>query len=577
LKLSIRYVLFIFLFVTCIASYYSSIHHDFTQLDDQVQVVNNEAIRKINFVNLKAIFSSTSVGMYQPLTTSFYAIIYTIFGKEAIGFHWAALILHLMNGFLVFKLLHKLKQKWDLSYFLCALFLLHPLQVESVAWVSAFSNICFSFFYLLGLIQYVNFKEQMHKKHYYFSLLFFVLSLLAKPSAVTLPLLLIALDFFYDSRFSLKLFIQKIPFFLLSILFGLVTLQTRETAGHLSDLSQSFGFLDRIVLIAYSILFYPFKFILPVNLSAFYPYPTLTNNHLPYLYYFTVPLVLLITYLLYRFRSNKLLILGALFYSLSISVTLQIVAVGNQLTTDRYIYLPMIGLLIMAASLIRAKPKIIWISTAILGFTLATKTTLRSQVWKNDQFIWEDVLQKYPDVAQAHNNLGSYLLEKKGQSQSAFKHFNKAIELKPYYADAYSNRGNLFSQMGNSEKAIADFNQAIQLRPHADAFFNRANEKAKLGQFNDAIADYTASIQLKASPDAYTNRAFAYLRSAKIQKAQQDLDFVINQFPNFAQAYFLKGMIAQQNQQSNQACFLFKQAAGKGHEKAKQALKQLCN
>ncbi|MEQ8908991.1 MAG: tetratricopeptide repeat protein [Vicingaceae bacterium] len=576
MKSARQYLLLFLLLLVSFFTYQDSFDHPFTYLDDQVQVVNNANIRSLDAESIKSIFSSTSVGMYQPLSTLLYAIIYQFDGINPWAYHFASWLLHLLNGLLIFRILRQLKFNFSISYFLSVIFLLHPMQVESVSWVSAFSNLCFTCFYLLSFSAYIKFKQKQQFQFYLFSLLAFLLSLLAKSSAVTLPLVLIAYDYFQNSKLKLKKQLNKIPLLALSLIFGIITLNSREAAGHLSDLSVSFDLFDRIFLVAYSILFYPFKFLLPLELSAFYPYPELQNGFLPWIYYAALPALLALSFLIYRFREKRRLWFGALFYLLSISVTLQLVPVGNQLTTDRYLYLPMIGLLLMIGSLIKvSNQRKIWFATAIIGFSLAAKTYDRTKVWANDQLIWEDVLEKHPQVAQAHNNLGSYLL-RAGKAQQAFTHFNQAVKLKPYYADAYSNRGNLYSQMGKSQKAMADFNQALKLRPHADAYFNRANEKVKAGNLQAAIQDYTESIGLKPSADAFTNRAFAYLRLQQVDNAKADLQKAFQQNPNFAQAYFLKGMMAQQQNQTQTACAQFQKAAQLGHSKAKQALVQFC-
>ncbi len=576
MKPYLSYLSFLLLYSVVFFTYQDSFDHDFTHLDDQVQVVNNPHIQSLDFANIKAIFSSTSVGMYQPFTTLVYAIIYQFSGLNPWGYHFTAFLFHLLNGFLVFRLLQAFKLSFPLAFLLCSLYLLHPMQVESVAWLSAFSNLCFTSFYLLSLLAYLAYQKQGKKSYLLWSLAAFLISLLSKSTAVTLPLILLLLDYYCGHTWKLKNLLEKVPFFLLSIVFGLVTLNSREAAGHLSDLSLSFDLIDRIFLVAYSILFYPFKFLFPFELSTFYPYPELQNGFLPWVYYAALPAVLLLSFLIYRFRRKKLLWLGALFYLLSISVMLQLVPVGNQPTTDRYLYLPAIGLLLMVAAVDgAAENRKLWLATVFLGLTLAAKTYDRTEIWASDQLIWEDVLEKYPKVAQAHNNLGSALL-RDGKSKEAFQHYNEAVKLKPYYADAYSNRGNLYSQMGKSEAAMADFNQAIKLRPHADAYFNRANEKVKLGQLRAALQDYTKSIELKPSADAYTNRAFAKLRLQNFAAAKQDLEKAIRTNPNFAQAYFLKGMMAQQQNQLITACQEFQKAAQLGSSKAQQAIQRFC-
>lgn len=558
-------------------AYQTSFNHSFTNLDDQVQVVQNTHIKSLDIESLKSIFSSTSVGMYQPVSTLIYAFVYQVGGLNPWNFHFTSWLFHLLNGFILLMIFKKLSFRCSTSYLMLSIFLLHPLQVESVSWVSAFSNLCFSFFYLLALLFYIQWKQENHNKFYFLSLLAFLFGLLSKSSAVTLPLILLAFDFFHDTKQPLKKLTNKVPFFLLSLIFGIITLKSREAAGHLSDLSIQFSLFDRLFLVSYSTLFYPLKFLWPFNLSAFYPYPELQNGFLPWRYYLSLPLFLGGCYLIYRFRQNRKLYFGALLYLLSISVTLQLIPVGNQLTTDRYIYLPMVGILIMIASFIsKTNKKIIGLVTLLVASILAGATFNRAKIWKNDQSIWTNVLEQYPKVAQAHNNLGSFLLQK-GEPTLAFKHFNQAVKLKPYYADAYSNRGNLYSQFGESEKAMADFEKAIALRPHADAYFNRANEKVKLEEFRSALEDYNQSIALQASADAFTNRAYVYLRLGKQNLAIKDLNQAIYLNPDFSQAYFLKGMVVEKLGKASEACNHFKKAANLGHSKAKQAMLQFCS
>lgn len=570
-----KYGLLLVLLLSVIV-YSQGLNHDFTHLDDQVQVVENNNIKRLSWKNVKAIFSSTSVGMYQPISTIFYAITYQFNGSNPFNFHLLSLLFHLLNTFLVFTIFRKLGIEKIYALLLTAIFALHPMQVESVSWVSAFSNLAFTAFYLLALIQYFKFCSKNQWQFYSFTLLFFLLSLLSKSSAVTLPLVLIAIDYFLKSKIQFKDWLNKIPFIVLSVTFGLITIFSRESAGHLSDLSIQFDWFERIFLIAYSVLFYPFKWLIPLELSAFYPYPEVTNGLLPWIYYAAPIVLFLLLYFVWKHRQKSLLVVGVLFYLLSISIVLQIIAVGNQLTTDRYLYLPMIGLLIIVYELCKSvkTEKIIYLFSIWIIF-LAFGAHQRTKIWENDQLIWEDVIEKHPEVAQAYNNLGSFLLQK-GQVQEAFNNFNKAVQLKPYYADALSNRGNLYSQKGESKKALADFNEAIKLRPHADAYFNRANEYVRLGDLNKALTDYQQSASLAPSADTYTNWAYALLQLKQTAAAKEKLQKAFSIQPQFAQAHFLSGMMAQQEGNLQTACTHFKQAAQQKHPQAIQALERFC-
>lgn len=572
-----RTSLFFLLITVLLAWVYSqSIHFQFTHLDDYEQVVENKTIQSIDFAHLKAIFKSTSVGMYQPLTTSIYAIVYSIFQLNPLGYHLASLLFHLLNTVLVYLLLKEFKIEQFLNYFLVSLFAFHPLQVESVVWISAFSNLVFTSFFLTALLFYFNYRKTQKKQFYYLSLLLFILSCFSKSSAVVFPILILAIDFIQSKGFNVKNILNKVPFFIVSLIFGIITLYSRENAGHLSDLSVQFSFFDRIFLSAYSLLFYPFKFLLPLELSAFYPYPELSNGFLPFQYYLSLPVLLILGYLIWK-KGNALLYTGVLFYIISILLVIQLIPVGNQLTTDRYSYLPMIGLLLIIASFLQdafKRTKVLYFLFAIPLF-LSLLSHKRAAVWENDQSIWQDVLSKHPKVAQAHNNLGSALLEE-GAINRALTHFNQAIALKPYYADAYVNRGSLLAMKGESAKAIENYSKAIELKPHANAYFNRANEYTKIKDFQKALLDYSESIRLKPSADAFTNRAYLYVQQKDFANAHQDLEKAMRIDVNYDQAYFVLGIVLHQERKIQAACQAFKKAVKLGNENAKMAVNQFC-
>lgn len=559
----------------CILCYSSSLSNPFSNLDDQVQVTENPDIRDLDLEGIAKIFSSSYVGMYQPITTFFYAVIYHFWQLNPFAYHAFGLLLHLLNCILIFTLLRKFILNPMVILFLTAVFALHPMQVESVSWVSATSNLLFSLFFLLALIFYIGFQKNKKSWYYFFSLLFFIFSCLSKVSAVTFPLVLLLLDWVGNKQIKLTSVWNKIPFFAISFVFGLIAINTREDAGHLSDLSLDFSMFDRLFLVSSSILFYPFKLLVPSNLSAFYPYP----QALSLTEYVSLPLLLGVGFFIIKFIGKyPLLFFGAAFYLITISVVLQLVPVGNQLTTDRYIYLPMLGLLLLlSVGLVQLEKwrKGITLPAFLILLPLGFLTYDRTKIWSDDTILWKDVLSKYPNVAQAWNNLGNLVLEN-GNAQQALMNYNKAIGIQPNYADAYSNRGVILSRMGRAKEAIRDFQQALDLRPHADAYFNLANELAKLGDYNLAINNYTKSIDLAPSADSYSNRAFAKLNLGKNNGAMLDLDSAIAINPTFANAYFLKGMLLIQLQRTIEACYNFNEAGKLGHQKARSAFEQFC-
>lgn len=556
--------------------YFSGINFQFTFLDDYVQVVENPYIKSFDFNSLKGIFSHFFVGMYQPLTTTFYTIVYSFFGLNPAAYHTLSLLFHIANGILVFKLLHSWLGSNKLSFILSLIFIAHPMQVESVAWISALSTLVFTFFTLLSCLFYLRYYSDKSNKNYLLCLLLFVLACLSKSSAVILPILLLGIDFLQHRKFELKALLEKAPFFIVSLLFGIITLVGRETAGHLSDLSVDFNLIDRIFLVSHSILFYPFKFLLPINLSAFYPYPELINNSLPISYYLSLPILLSMLALLIWQRKNHSLLFGMFWFFVGLILVLQLVPVGNQITTDRYIYLPMVGLLLIIGNFLKKllSEKVLLI-LLLIPIILGIMSFSRTQIWENDETLWKSVIEVEPNVSQAYNNLGSYVL-KQNKSKLAFGYFNQAIQIQPNYADAYSNRGNLYAQAGNSAAALNDFNIAIQLKPHADAFFNRANELSKQNKLQEAILDYSKSIDLAPKVDSYTNRAFAYLKLGQFEAAQKDLNIAIKIDVRYSRSYFLYGLLEQRLGNKNGACNYFSKASKLGEVNATAALQQYC-
>lgn len=567
----------IILILGLVLVYFQSSHFAFNQLDDYDQIVNNTNIKSLDWNHIKSTFQSKSVGMYQPFTTLLYTLIHSFFGLNPLAYHISSLIFHLINCLLLFRLLQHFGIERKLTFLFVAIFAFHPMQVESIVWASAFSNLVFCSFFFASMVFYIYYFKTKLKKYYLISLFLFIVSCLSKSTAVVLPLFLMACDYFFSERVKLSMLLNKVPFFILSLIFGIITLYSRESAGHLSDLSISFNLFDRMFLIAYSILFYPFKFIFPVKLSVFYPYPDLVNSMLPFYFYLSLVILGALLFLLWKNRKEKILIVGTAFFLFGVAPIIQLIPVGNQITTDRYVYLPIIGFTLILAHCIkrlRLKVRAPFQLVYIIPILLTILSYNRSKIWENDRTIWENVLTQYPNVAQAHNNLGSHFMDY--DPSKALEHFNAAVQLKPYYADAYANRGTVLASQGRQSEALDNFSKALNLRPHANAYFNRANEYLKIGDYKLAIHDYTQSILLKPGVDAYTNRAYVYLQIKEIKAAQNDIDKALKINPNYHQAYYTLGMSYHMQQNINKACEAFRSAIQLGNSNAQHAYNRIC-
>ena len=226
------------------------------------------------------------------------------------------------------------------------------MHVESVAWISERKDVLYTLFYLLSLLTYLQYLKTNRKaKQYIILLLFFILSLLSKVAAVTLPVLLIAIDVYKKRKITVISLLEKLPFFLLSLLFGILTILSQKNVDAFNQISTSFSVIDKIFLFSYSIIFYIFKLIAPINLSAVYYFPEV-HKTLPWQYYASLPALLILLFFIIRKSSiRKEILFGVIFFLITISVMLQIVPVGTAHTAERYTYVPYLGLLFIAGQI----------------------------------------------------------------------------------------------------------------------------------------------------------------------------------------------------------------------------------
>jgi tetratricopeptide (TPR) repeat protein len=571
--------------ITLIA-YLPSFGNGFTNWDDHLQITNNDAIKELSLGSVKTFFTTYYVGMYQPVVTLSYAIEHYFFGLNPTAFHSVSVILHLLNISLVFGLIYWLTKRLEISVIVSSFFALNPMQVESVAWISARSTLLYSLFYLGSLISYLYYvKNRQNYKYFYISLMLFFLSLLSKSAAVSLPALLILMDFYYQRKLTKKLVLEKVPYFVLSFIFGIVTIWSRRSVANPSEISEIFPLFDRLLLALHSLLFYLVKLITPFKLSAFYPYPEKTGNSLPLEYYMAPFVILLIILGIYKAgKYRKDIVFGVLFFLIPISLVLQVVPVSSQIVADRYTYIPIIGFAFLLGlgykTVLENKPELKNMMTVILlGYLLlfVVLSYNRTRVWKNSLTLWSDVISKYPKEFTAWHNRANARAEL-GDLTGAIADYNMAIKIRPGRAEAYSNRGNARKDLRDFEGAIKDFNRAIELNPdYADAYSNRGIAKGNLSDFRDAIEDFNKAIELK--PDyyeAYFNRGITKGALGDPQGEIEDYNIAILFKPDFAAAYFLRGMAKIEIGQKDAGCLDLQQANKLGLPEAYNEIRKYC-
>ena len=570
-----------------------SLENLFTNWDDPGYIQDNTFIKDLSVGGIRRIFSNPVMGNYHPLTILSYAIEYSYIKFEPWLYHIDSLVLHLANTILVYWLVLKLSGKPIVAILASLLFGIHPMHVESVVWISGRKDVLYGLFYLLSCIFYLNYTNDTNNKKgfwYSISLLMFLLSLLSKGVAVTLPLSFLLFDYLKGRPFGKAVFIEKIPYFLLSIVFGVTSVMVQEHAGAMVQ-KIIYNPIERVVLGFFALYTYLWKLFLPIKLCNFYPYPSKVGGTLPF-WYFVIPLVVLaLAFLIWKLAAkNRKVVFGVLFFLANIALLLQFLPVGDALVAERYTYIPYLGLFYLAGELVyylinegKANKVAVFIIVIVYVGTLSVLSYQRCPVWYNAISLWRDELEKEPvDVPAAYNNLGyiyygkwaatqdnaekhnyydstMYLLQKcisldsdfvtpyitlgeiyrnMGKFDEAKQIYYKGIRKKPKETNLYVGLGILFYINKAFDSCGYCFGTALKIDPNAVAYSNYGNYLLAAGKGDSAIINYTVAI--KMSPEMYApylNRGKEYAKRQEWDKAISDFDNVIRLLPEASEAF----------------------------------------
>jgi lipoprotein NlpI len=526
--------------------YFPSLTNGITNWDDTAYI-NNPYVNNLSLTGIVKIFSVYFAGNYHPLTLISLGIDHLIGGENPFIFHFTNLLLHLLNTFLVFLLVKRLTGNNLLAVLTFMLFGVHTLHVESVAWISERKDVLYSFFFLVSLTIYTTYTSSKKGMHYGLALLFFLLSLLAKGQAVVLVAILPLIDYVKDRKwFSVKVLSEKIPFFVLSLIFGWVAFRAQES-GHTIRF-EYFSLPERFAFASFGTAQYLIKSIVPFSLSAFYPYPPrLSNGSIPFFYWlYTISLPVFFTGSYFLFKRSKIYAFGLCLFFLCLLPLLQLIPVGSAVMADRYFYIPSIGLLLCLAfgflEIRNTRIRYVLFIAFILFFSIQSFS--RCRVWKDSITLWDDVINKYPDLKDAFCNRGSAYGEL-GQWDKAIVDYSRMIEIDPKDRDGYYSLGVAYANLGQWDKAITNYSRAIELDPeYPKAYYNQGVAFYNLGQIDKAIANYTRAIEI--DPDyiqACTNRGVAYAAQGQWEKAMNDFSSAIEIDPYYTMAYVNRGIV----------------------------------
>lgn len=633
-KVSNPLILVLFVLIAIAATFFSYTplkKNSLVNLDDDKYIINNPDIRKLDSEHLNFLLTKDYEGNYHPVTMLSFAFNYSKGELNPQIYHYTNLFFHLCNVLLVFIFVWKLTGQPATSFISSILFGIHPLHVESVAWASERKDVLYCFFFLFSLITYIQYLKKSNWAYFIISVILFALSLLSKAMAVPLAVVIVFLDLFYSRKFTRRLIWEKVPFFTLAMIAGIIALRAQQVQD-ITPGNSHWTLLDRLVLASHNFINYLIQLVAPHDLSVFYPYP----GELKFYHWLSFGLIiLLITTFIYFIKkkypftaSQKIYLFGSSFFVVNIFLVLQILPVGYAITADRYTYVSYIGLFIMIgfffqrlALKFRNYKNIIYGALGIYLLFLAVFTYERTSIWRDSITLWKETIKKHPsaiayvnmglanekgDIEEAYrdfkkaseidsnyalawNNMGAIHLFKK-EYPEAIQNLNKAISLNPDFLYSYGARGKARFDTGDFEGAIEDYDQYIlRFQGNADIYFMRGKAKNNLKDYKPAIEDFTKAIEVDMKSEGqnlhvyYNQRGIAKGQDGQFDNAIEDYKKAIVITPGYALAYYNLGNLeyylgekTKDESKKAEACAHLKRASELGIHQASIDLDKFC-
>ena len=506
-----------------------TLNHPFVEYDDPDYVYENPQITAgLTSHGLARAFSSPQIRNWHPLTTISHMLDVQLFGLNPAGHHFSSVLFHTLAVLIFFGVLRTMTGSLWRSAFVAAVFAIHPLRAESVAWIAERKDVLSALFFMLTLGAYVHYARQPSLRRYLLIVLFFALGLMAKPMLVTHPLLLFLLDYWPLGRNPTtasgwwKSIVEKTPLFVLSFLAAVATLIAQGTTVSYSEKLPLAWRLGNGLL---SYVVYIWEMIWPARLAAFYPH---TADHLSLWKVALAALFLgAVTALAFVWRKTRPYFgVGWLWYLVTLLPVIGFIQVGLQGRADRYTYLPQIGLYLALAWLVapwglRSNPRrvILGAAAAVVVSGLAWQARIQASYWRSTETLWQHALEVTTDNDIAHYNVAAFLL-RRGQVDDAISHYEKALNIRPderethYHlsrALLHASLANALMKKGRLDEALDHYRKAVELRDDfADAHSNLASLLAKKGQTAEAIAHYEKAVALPPE-DAFSHIGLARL------------------------------------------------------------------
>ena len=573
-----NFLLLIVLFITCLV-YLPSLNNGFTNWDDDTHLLENASVWQLSGKNIKEIFTSDVNKTYIPLTELSFAVEYHFVKDKAFVYHLDNVLLHLLVVILVFAVGVKLKLSQEAALVAALIFGVHPVHVESVAWVTERKDVLYSVFYLLAMLTYIKYLEGK-KGQYGLSVVFGILSVLAKPMALSLPLVLLIIDWFKGRKRNKMMVIDKLPH---AIYIGIIVWQTYK---HHVRVPFAQGMIESVLTWVWTLTFYIRKFIYPVELVPLYQLPKPIEMSQPE-YIMAVLVFALMVFVTIKLRKNRWYMLGISLFFAMIFFLLRFDDLKENVVHDRFLYLPSLGFCWWVGAVFIEKIEklfgvkriiTIMVSLALIG-GMGAKTFHQTQIWNNSLTLWNYTIDHknhtsitYLNRANTYNEKGMYALALQDYTraieldyrhakayngrgliyffnndyQKAIEDFNKAIEIDPKFSEVYSNRGNTYSKMGQIDRAIKDFSKSLEIEPFQwRAYVNRGSHFLLLKQYPAALKDYDQALAVNPDYiDGYFDRGKIYVYLSETDRAFADFNYVLSKAPGYGDAYLFRSYIS---------------------------------
>ncbi|MGA2914653.1 MAG: tetratricopeptide repeat protein [Sedimentisphaerales bacterium] len=551
MELRVKALIYIGICLATFIAYEPVRHNDFVSYDDTKYITENPDVKApITFQSLGRAFTQPHSHMWHPLTTITNMLDYELFGLNPVGHHFINLLLHIANTMLLFWILTDMTGAIWPSAFVAAVFALHPLQVESVAWAAELKTVLSGLFWLLATAAYIHYTRKSSAGRYILLLLVFGLCILTKPTVVTLPLALLLLDYWPLGRIKFgqqtknvrkgknrqevsirRLIIEKIPLLAMSVFLSIVTFFVQQSGGALSPLEKMS--LDlRIANIFLSYIRYIGKTVWPSRLAVLYPHPY-TNLSETIVVFCALLFILLSVFSIYIGRRRRYIAVGWLWYVGTLVPMIGLVQSGAQAMANRYMYIPVLGLLIIITwtvkDFVAKRPR--WkivpaVLAAVILLSLVILTRMQVRHWQNSITLFEYALKTTKNNAVMENNYG-YVLFKAGRDREAVLHLSNAVKINPTYADARDNLGAVFLKQGKFNEAIWCFNELLKNKQDsAEVYVNLGIAYNKLGKYRPAIQNWTRAVEIEPNSTGVLNN-LAWLLATTSGNSVQDANKAI--------------------------------------------------